>query len=155
MALPYSSSKANPVKAQMAIRKMLLKFGVSNIGFNEDFVNFTVIVYFTYNNFPVSIPINYKDLSEMYLEEEPWTYRRKNTEEEWVEKKRQIAYNASFSMINDFLKSLITMIELGAFSFEEIFMSYFTDNKGIRLGEILVKKLPDFCEGKLALESGK
>ena len=155
MALPYANSKADPLKAQMGIRKMLQKFGVDRVGFDEDFVNFTIVVYFTYNKFPVSIPINYKDLSEMYIEDDPWTHRRRCTKEEWEKDKREIAYRASFSMINDFLKGLITMIELGAFTFEEIFMSYFTDNNGVRLGEVLVKKLPDFCAGQLALGSGK
>ena len=153
--LPYSSSKADPSRAQKSIREMLHKFGVSKVGFEEDLFNFTVIIYFTYNNLPVSIPVNYKDLADMYIEEEPWTYRRKCTRDEWETSKREIAYRASFSMINDFLKGLITMIELGAFSFEEIFMSYFTDSQGVRLGQHLAGRLAEFCAGQLALSSGK
>ena len=83
MALPYANSKADPLKAQMSIRKMLQKFGVDRIGFDEDFKNFTIVVYFTYNNFPISIPVNYKDLSEMYIKDDPWTHRRRCTQEEW------------------------------------------------------------------------
>jgi hypothetical protein len=43
---------------------------------------------------------------------------------------------------------------MGIFSFEEIFISYFTDNQGQRLGEVLLKNLPDLIKGKLALMPG-
>ena len=47
------------------------------------------------------------------------------------------------------------MVELGCFSFEEIFFAYFTNNQGVRLGEIMTKKLPDLIRGNLALTDGK
>ena len=45
-------------------------------------------------------------------------------------------------------------VELEIFSFEEIFLSYFIDNKGRRLGEIFTKRLPELMSGRLALPEG-
>ncbi len=154
MALPYSHSKADPVGAQVRIRKMLMKFGVDRIIFDEDFNKAEICVKFKYKDYPVSMPINYGSLSRLYIKEDPWTARRRCSQSEWEHDKRTIAYNASFSLLDDFLKGLIIIVEMGVFSFEEIFVSYFTDKQGHRLGEILTKKLPDFISGRLALTEG-
>lgn len=154
MTLPYENSKADPAKAQQRIRSTLTKFGVSSIGFSEDFENREIFVNFKYKEYPVCMPIDYAKLAEIYLEDDPWSWRRNGTENEWIEKKRQIAYRASFSLLDDYLKGLITIVELGVFSFEEAFFAYFVNNQGQRIGEMLTKKLPELVGGKLALTDG-
>lgn len=153
--LPYSNSKANPIQAQARIRQMLLKFGVSQFHFSEDVERREVKIAFIYKGYPVSLPINIDRLAERYLKDDPWTYRKHANRDQWAAEKRRIAQNASFSLLEDFLKGLIMVVELGMFSFEEIFVSYFIDNKGRRLGEILTKRLPELVSGRFALQEGE
>lgn len=151
----YSGSKADPVRAQSRIRKALKQFGVDRVGFDEDFREGEVVIRFEYNGLKVSVPVNYGRLALIYLEDDPWTSRKYKSEEEWIDDKRQIAYKAAFSVLEDFLKSMITMVETDTFTFEDVFLSYFTNNMGVRLGEALAPKLLDFTEGRLALGSGE
>ena len=150
-SLPYSQSKTNPVIAQTRIKEMLRKFGVMRVIFIEDFELMVVAVNFIYKDYPISLPIDYKSLGEMYLKADPYTNRRKCKREEWAAKKHEIAYRASFSLLEDLLKSLITVVELGLFSFEEIFIAYVTNSQGIRFGEVVKDKLPEFVSGELVL----
>lgn len=152
--LPYSDSTADPVRAQQRIRDSLRKFGVTSIGFSEDFENHEVVVQFKYKDYPVCMPVNYGKLAGRYLEEDPYKSSRRCSEEEWEEKKRDVAYRAAFSLLDDYLKSLITIVEIEAFSFEEMFFAYFVNKRGQRVGEMLVKSLPDLLGGKLALGEG-
>lgn len=149
---PYANSTADPMMAQKRIRKMLQKFGVSRVAFDEDFENTVLAVMFKYSDYPIRLPVNYGDLAEVYLDEAPYSYRMKCTKDEYIEKKRDIAYRATYSLIENFLKSLIMIVEMEIFSFEEIFISYITDNQGRRLGEIFVKNLPELVGGNLALK---
>lgn len=153
--LPYSTSKSDPTKAQRRIREMLLKFGVDRIIFDDDFKQFELAVMFVYKDYPVRLPVNYGKLAEMYLKEDPYTSRKHCVQDEWEADKRDIAYRASFSLLEDFLKGLVTMVEMEIFSFEEIFIAYFTNSQGQRLGQVLVKNLPDLINCNMALMPGK
>ena len=151
----YSGSTADPVRAQSRIRETLRKFGVDLIGFDDDFKEGEVVIRFEYNNLKVAVPVNYGKLALIYIEDDPWTSRKFKSEKEWIDDKRQIAYKASFSVLEDFLKSMITMVETKTFTFEDVFLSYFTDTMGVRLGERLAPRLADFANGQLALGAGR
>lgn len=153
--LPYSNSKANPIQAQARIRQMLLKFGVDRLRFDEDMLKHEIKVEFIYKGLPVSMPINTDKLAAVYLKDDPWTWNKRSTKQEWETEKKRIAQNAAFSILEDFLKGHIMVVEMGVFSFEEIFLSYFRDNQGRRLGEVLAKRLPDIVSGRLALPEGE
>lgn len=154
--LPYRDSKCNPVEAQQRIRKTLLKFGVDRIIFDEDFKNFTIFVKFQYKNYPVSIPLNYAEVAKRYQKEDPYNpSRRRINRDEWEKRHLETAYKASFSILNDFIKSMITIVEIGAFSFEEIFFSCFQGANGQRMGEIIKKELPNIIAGRFALGPGE
>ncbi|MCK4739056.1 MAG: hypothetical protein KAT46_03830 [Deltaproteobacteria bacterium] len=153
--LPYSNSKADPTRAQGRIRKILLKFGVSSIGFNEDIENTEVVVNFKYRDYPVVVPVNYGKLADLYIEESPWTYRMRKTRSEYETRMHDTAYRASFSLLEDFIKASITTVEMGMFSFEEVFVSHFVTPDGVRLGEVFKHRLPDFINGQAALGTGK
>ena len=150
--LPYENSTADPTKAQGRIRETLMKFGVDRIGFEEDLKHFEIIVRFAHRGCNVSLPVNYGRLADIYIEADPWTTRKRQDEEEWNAKKREIAYKASYSILEDYLKGMLAMVELGALPFEEVFLSHFIDKQGRRLGQVITPMLPDFASGKLALE---
>jgi len=153
--MPYSNSKARPEEARGRIRKTLKKFGVDRISFDEDFRNHAIYVCFKYRNYPVSIPVNYGALALNFLKQEPYNSRRRCSREEYEEKKREIAYRAAFSILEDFIKSMVTMVEIGIFSFEEIFVAYFVDQNGRRLGELFKKRLPELIGGQHVLFAGE
>ncbi len=148
-------SKCDPVHAQQRIRKTLIKFGVDRIMFDEDFKAFTVYMKFRYKEYPVCIPVNYDYVARKFMKAAPYSYRGRSSKERWEQKHRDKAYRASFSIIEDFIKGMITLVELGVFTFEEIFISYFIGPNEKRLGEYLVKKLPEFVGGRLALTEGE
>lgn len=150
--LPYSTSKADPSKAQKRIRALLQKFGVDRISFDEDFRACEISIKFLYDDYPVKLPVSYTVLADMYLEEDPWTHRKTKSEDEWIAEKREVAYRASFSVLEDFLKGSITMVTMGLFSFEEAFIGHFVNSEGQRLGEVLAPKLQSFFNGQLALK---
>ena len=155
--LPYMDSKCDPVHAQQRIRQTLLKFGVDRISFDEDFKAFTIYMKFRYKDYPVCVPVNYGEVAKRFMAAGPsWhTSRSRSTKADWEQKHRDKAYRASFSIIEDFIKSMITMVELGVSTFEEIFMCYFMGPNEKRLGEYLVKVLPDYIGSQLALPEGK
>lgn len=153
--LPYANSKADPAKAQKRIRETLMRFGVDRIVFDEDFKNGDLTVKFTFKGLPVALPVNYNQLAEVYIEADPWTKRKCKSEEAWNKDKFEAAYRASFSLLDDFIKSMVLMVEIDMFSFEEIFMSHFINDKGERLGDMIAHRLPEFVVGRLALTGGK
>lgn len=153
--LPYSNSKADPIRAQGRIRQMLQKFGVDRVGFDEDFTSFEVSVKFLYKNYPVKLPVNYSALSERLLKEDPWTRRKNKNRTDWEQDKRETAYRAGFSILEDFLKASLTLIDSGLFTFEEVFIGHFVSSRGQRLGEMMAPRLQDFVSGRLALSEGK
>ena len=154
MSLPYANSKANPMQAQARIQGTLQKFGVSRIAFEQDFVARTLTVRLQYKEYPVCIPVEYGRLAELYIKEDPYTTRKRMTRGEWEAAKREVAYRAAFSLLEDYLKSMSTIVEMGVFSFEEIFVSYFVGPGGKRLGTFFKARLPELVSGRLALGEG-
>lgn len=150
--LPYGDSKTDPIKAQQRIRQTLMKFGVDRLAFNENFNEFQVAVQFEYNGYPVDVPLNYKDLAEKFVEKDPWTSKKRCSEDKWNEKKRETAYNASFAVLEDFIKSVITFIDLGVITFEEAFFAHFIGADGERFGKTIIKELPKLIKGQVALK---
>jgi len=154
MQLPYANSTADPAKAQKRIRTALLKFGVGRISFDEDFESQVLTINFRYEKYPVSLPVDYGKLAELYMEDAPYSSRSRKTKEAWVAGKLDTAYRASFSLLDDFIKALITMVVTGLCSFEEAFVSRFVSPDGERLGDLLAPKLSQFIDGQIALGSG-
>ena len=153
--LPYMDSKCDPVHAQQRIRQTLIKFGVDRIAFDEDLKAFTIYMKFRYKDYPVCIPVNYDQVAKKFMQASPRTRTSRTAKDKWESRHRDKAYRASFSIIEDFIKSMITMVELGVFTFEEIFISYFMGPNEKRLGEYLVKRLPQFVAGQIALPEGE
>lgn len=153
--LPYMNSRCNPVQSQQRIQKMLVKFGVDRISFDTNLKDGELSIKFLYKGIPVKLPVNYARLADRYLDEDPYTDRKRISEEDWIANKREIASRAAFSILEDFLRGAITMVEMGVLPFEDVFIGSFINSKGIRLGDIIIPHLPEFIGGKLALTEGK
>lgn len=144
MALPYENSNADPMKAQGRIQAILRKFGIQRILFDDDIENSTITIMFKFQDMPVKIPVNYKELAKKFMEVEPYNSRRRCSRQDYEFKIAEKAYKASYSMLEDLIKSMISIVNLGAFSFEEIFLGFFMGKDGKRVSEVLVPQLNNF-----------
>lgn len=155
MGLPYSNSSADPMKAQGRIQVILRKFGIQRILFDDDVENHTITIFFKCKDLPVKIPVNYKDLAAKFLEQEPYNSYRRCKEADYVFKLNEKAYKASYSMLEDLIKSMISIVNLGAFSFEEIFLGFFVGKDGRTVSEVMVPQLGGFRGAGFQLTEGK
>jgi len=142
-ALPYYRSKTRPHLAKERIHKCLEKFGVDQVNLYESFKDNEIRVSFIYKDIPVSIPVNYRKLGELYAGQK-WDYI--------YEKDQKSAKNSAYAAIEDYLKAMLTMHELGIMDITEIFMPNLVGKDGVRLAEHIQNHLPEFLEGKLLLK---
>ena len=142
--IPYINSKADPMRAQGRIEATLRKFGVQRVQFDHDIEHFTLTVIFKYRDLPVCFPVNYKKLGETFLEIQPYTSRMRCSREEYTEKMYDSAFRATYSLLDDLVKSMISVVNLGAYKFEEIFLGFFMGADGTRVSDLLVPQLENF-----------
>lgn len=111
-------------RAYVEIQKVLDKFGCDNFGMMTKNAEGTTLVTFTHQGRSICIEASWKGYAAAWLREHPWTNRRKASQNEW--QSRAIAHGkvAVPSMIRDWVKAQITMIEIGAFEFEEAFLPH-------------------------------
>ena len=134
---------------------MLVRFGVSKLSFSEDLDDLQVAVNFVYNGCPVVLRVDYGNLAQTYLKDKPHTYQMRRTSTQYYEHMIGVAYRASYSLLEDYLKGTLTMVELKAKSFEEAFIGSFVNRDGHTLGEVMTPLLQDFVGGQLALTPGE
>ena len=133
---PYFKSHASPMLAQGRIKELLRKFGVQMVTVADDFEAHEVYIIFKYRNIPVKIPLNYGRLALKWLEDQPYAYRMRSTRAEYEARIKETAYRASYSILEDFLKAMVTMVDLGIRTFEEVFLADFDTAEGQRFGEL-------------------
>lgn len=139
--LPYKNSQTQPHRAKERIQRILEKFGVDEINLSENFKRFEVRLSFIYEAIPVSIPVNYAKLGELYAGGKAW--------ERLSDADKKKAKNAAYAAMEDYLKAMLTMHKLSIMSLQEIFLPNLVGRDGIRLAEVMQNHLPEFLEGKL------
>ena len=137
--LPYFNSKTQPHLAINRIKKILEKFKVSQVNFGEDFDEKEIRITFIHKKIPVCLPVNYGFLAKKYRDCD--TYCK--GEETYL----KMALNASYAVIEDYLKAMLTMHELGIMTLEEIFLPNLLTNDGVRLAERLQSQMPKLLAG--------
>ena len=153
MALPYATSKTNPVLSQGRIEKLLIKFGVSQINFGRDLVQYDIRVSFIFNSIPVSIPVNYMRLAMAFYEEKTGIKCKDRFRDQMNRKQEELiktAVNASFAAIEDYLKAMLTMHQMGIMSPEEIFLPNIAV-QGVRMIDHLKARAPQLMQGQQLL----
>lgn len=153
MALPYSSSKTNPSQAQGRIEKTLLKFGVSQINFHRDFSNYLISVSFVIDGIPVTIPINYMELAQRFHSERIKPFQVQKWNEPLTEqqnKRIKVAVNASFAVLEDYLKAMLSLHQMGIMTPAEIFFPNI-NVQGTRMIDHLREKAPQLMRGEQLL----
>ncbi len=152
---PYANSTAKPEKAMARIRAMLLKFGVKSLSWSEDIENLVIAVNFKYKDYPVSLPVDYGKLAKVYMEATPQAWNARKTRKQWEAEKLEIASRAAYSLLEDYLKGTLVMVELNAISFEEAFIGSFIDHKGRRLSSVIIPQFKEYLSGQKALGGGE
>mgnify|MGYP003543491850 FL=1 len=121
--LPYENSTSGK-NALEEIQKILKQFGCSKFAAGEDFENGTVFIQFEYRGHLVNLKASTTGYAQKWLKENPWSYRKKSTKQEWEDRATGIAEIAVYSILRDWVKSQTTLIETGITDFESVFLAY-------------------------------
>ncbi|WP_334130208.1 hypothetical protein [Sneathiella sp.] len=122
MTLPYQNTTSGE-RAVTEIQKILRSMGCNKFGVMTDDAEKTVTIQFEYRAIPVSVKASAKGYAAAWLKENPHTYRHKLTEAGHRRKAMEIAETAIYSILRDWIKAQVTLIECGIMSFEGAFLS--------------------------------
>jgi hypothetical protein len=134
MTIPYASATSD-MKARKEIRKILSRFGCESIGFMDDNTRHEVLLAFTHRGRQIQLNVSAKGWAAMWLKENPWTYRHRTQRVDYEQAALQQGRVAVNSILRDWVKAQITIIESGIVSFEAVFMPFMLTNDGRTLIE--------------------
>ncbi|MEO0680469.1 MAG: hypothetical protein AAF192_08650 [Pseudomonadota bacterium] len=122
-SIPYASAAAGDA-AIAETRELLYRHGADSFGVMErnDASGRVLMLQFEHRGRQVTLKVAMAGYAAWWLRENPWTRRRKATEQEWQEKAREAARSAAPSILRDYVKAALTMVEAGAMTFEGAFL---------------------------------
>lgn len=132
MGLPYENASSGN-RAYVEMQKFLDKFGCDNFGMMTKNAEGTTLVTFQHGDRPICIEASWKGYASAWLKENPWSHRRKSSKDEWSSRAIAQGKVAVPSMIRDWVKAQITMVEIGAFEFDEAFLPHIQLTDGRRV----------------------
>src|SRR4051812_30456969 len=119
MSTPYS--RATSTKARSDITEMLRRFGCEQIGFMDDFAEYSVLLAFQHRGRSILLRASAKGWAAMWLRANPWSRSRRMSEPQWRQAALDQGLIAVNSILRDWTKAQITAIETGILSFEAVF----------------------------------
>lgn len=138
MGTPYAGASSG-ASAREEITKVLRRFGCESVGFMDDFDKHEVLLAFTHRGRPIQLRASAKGWAQMFLKENPWTFRRRGSKQEHEQGALRQGHVAVNSILRDWIKGQVTAVECGILSFEAVFMPYMITSDGRplidRLGE--------------------
>src|SRR6516162_3898936 len=134
MSVPYESATTG-VKARDEITKVLRRFGCESIGFMDDFEQHEVLLAFKHRGRQVQLKASAKGWAQIWLKENPHTYRSRSTRQEHEQTAFHQGHIAVNSILRDWIKGQVTAVECGILSFEAVFMPYMLGHDGRTLIE--------------------
>jgi hypothetical protein len=137
--------------------KILQRFGCEKIGFMDDFAKQELLLVFEHRGRQVRFPASAKGWAQMWLKENPWSSRTRRSRHEYEQdalKRGRVAVN---SIVRDWVKSQITAVECGIFSFGTVFMPFTLTNDGRTVSEWVEEAgmLPEPTPPKVVLLPGR
>ena len=145
---PYGSATSG-TKAREEITKILRRLGCESIGFMDEFEKSEVLLAFTHRGRQVQLRVSAKGWAQMWLRDNPWTYKRRSQKVEWEQAALRQDHLAVNSILRDWIKGQVTAIETGILSFEAVFMPYMLTADGRPLVERVAELLPKPEEQKV------
>ena len=137
MSVPYASASTG-ASARDEITKVLRRFGCESVGFMDDFDKHEELLAFTHRGRQVQLRASAKGWAQIFLKENPWTSRRRDTRVDYEQGALRQGHIAVNSILRDWIKGQMTAVECGILSFEAVFMPYMLTNDGRPLIERLV-----------------
>jgi hypothetical protein len=150
MSIPYASATTG-TKAREEITKVLRRFGCEKIGFMDDDAKHEVTLYFEHRGRAVRLQASAKGWAQMFLRENPWSYNRRSTRQEYEQAALRQGHVAVNSILRDWIKGQVTAVECGILSFEAVFMPHMLTRDGRPLLECVAELLPKADEKVVAL----
>lgn len=141
MPLPYENSTSGD-KAFAEIQKILGRFGCDNYGIMQKAADQVTLVQFDWRGRTVQVPGHWGGYATQWLKEHPYTSRMRCTAAEYQLKAKDVAQVAVCSILRDWVKAQITMVECQMMTLEEVFMPHMLLPDGRRMVEAAHKLLP-------------
>jgi|SRR5262245_39225929 len=136
-SVPYAGASTG-AKARDEVTRILRRFGCESVGFMDDFDKHEVLLAFTHRGRRIQVRASAKGWAQMYLKENPWSYRRRSiTKVEHEQRALRQGHIAVNSMLRDLIKGQMTAVECGILSFEAVFMPHMITADGRSLVERL------------------
>jgi hypothetical protein len=129
MTIPYASATSD-MRAREEIRKILSQFGCESIGFMDDNTRHEVLLAFTHRGRQIQLNVSAKGWAAIWLKENPYNGRRRMTQQDYGQAALQQGRVAVNSILRDWVKAQVTIIESGIVSFEAVFMPFMLTNDG-------------------------
>ena len=139
MALPYQNATSGQ-NAINEVQKILRGFGCTKFATGEDFDKGEVFIQFEHRGRMVSLNASARGYAGAWLKENPWTPRRKCSQQKHEQKALEIGSVAVYSVLRDWVKGQVTAIEIGILSFESAFLSHIMLPNGRRVIEEIEEK---------------
>jgi len=121
MTLPYENA-ASGAGAIEEIGKILTRFGCSRFGTMTDNEAGELLVQFSHRGKDVSVKASYRGYAAAWMKEHPYSARMKSTRPQYEVKALEQAKVSVCSILRDWVKAQITLIEVGILSFEGAFL---------------------------------
>ena len=156
MAKRYASASRGSDKARNQIDEMLRDLGASKVHWMTDYENGIVGVGFEYESLPVMIEISLRQFAQGLLDDDPWTSRKHKSNKEWIKEKTAQAQKGVYSLLHDWFKAQVTIIQFGLMDVQDVFLAHVNmigKDGPISLGKALREdgRLLAISTGKLAL----
>lgn len=138
MTLPYQNAQTGN-RAIEEIQKILRSFGCTKFATGEDFEKGELFIQFVHRNRPIMLKASAKGYAAAWLKENPYTSRRRCSQQEHEAKALEIGGVAVYSVLRDWVKGQITAIEIGVLSFESAFLPHIV----LPSGKLLIEEIHD------------
>ena len=148
MSVPYAAATTG-VKAREEITKILRRFGCESIGFMDDFEQHEILLAFKHRGRQVQLRASAKGWAQMWLKENPHTYRMRHSKQEYEASALVQGHIAVNSVLRDWVKGSVTAVECGILSFEAVFLPFMITHDGRPLIEKVDDLLPEPTEPKV------
>jgi hypothetical protein len=139
--IPYQNATSGS-RAREEVIKVLRRFGCEKMGFMDDHAKHEVVLYFEHRGRPVRLSASAKGWAQMWLKENPLSYRARKSRQEHEQEALQQGHLAVSSILRDWIKGQVTAVECGILSFEAVFMPFMLTSDGRPLIERVEEFLP-------------
>jgi hypothetical protein len=148
MSVPYENATTGRA-AREEISKVLRHFGCESIGFMDDYEKHEVLLAFKHRGRQVQLSASGKGWAQHFLKQQPWSYARRSTRQEYEQAALRQGHVAVNSILRDWVKGSVTAVECGILSFEAVFMPFMLTSDGRPVIERVSELLPKRDEPKV------